>query len=188
MNVRKFCILFAFILAGSFAMVGANAIESAMVPKEKQSSLGLYFTAKEAYDYLGTHGKKVLFLDVRDPAELQTVGMPTDVDANVPFKRINLSKWDTKKKQFALDTNPNFVAETGERLKAKGLNNDDTIIIICGSGERAPKAADTLAKAGYQKVYIVVDGYKGWQADKLPWSREMDVNKMYGNPVVPTGS
>jgi rhodanese-related sulfurtransferase len=179
--------LFVFALAGSLAMASANAIEADKVAKENQSSLGLYFTAKEAYAYLNSHGKKVLFLDVRDPAELQTVGMPTDVDANVPFKRINLLKWDPKKKQFALDTNPNFVAETGERLKAKGLNNNDTVIIICGSGLRAPKAADTLAKAEYTKVYVVVDGYKGWQADKLPWSREMDIKKMYGNPVVPAG-
>lgn len=187
MNIKTLVTLFVVLFSASFATASANALSSAQVPKEKQTTLGLYFTAKQAYNYVTAHARDTLFIDVRDPAELQTVGMPTDVDANVPFKRIDLAKWDPKKKQFALTTNPIFVSDVGQRLAAKGLEKNDPVVLICGSGKRASKAANTLAKAGYTKVYVVIDGYKGWQADKLPWSRKMDLKKMYGNPVVPAG-
>lgn len=185
MMFKKYIALATCTILTAFLFNTAFAVEKDKVPKEKQTSLGLYLTAKEANLYVKTYGDKALFVDIRDPAELQTVGMPTNVDFNVPFKRINLGKWDVKKGQFALDTNKNFASEVEAKMKTKGLTTNDTLIVICGSGKRAAKAVDFLAKNGYTKVYSVVDGYKAWQSDGLPWSREMDVTKMYGNPVVP---
>ena len=72
----------------------------------KRSTAGLYFTSKEASAHMTTNSKSTLFVDVRDPAEIFTVGMPASANTNVPFKRINLKKWDKKKSTFKLPTNP----------------------------------------------------------------------------------
>lgn len=163
----------------------AFAIDASKVDKAKKTKLGLYFTAVEANNYMNKHSNKTLFVDVRDPAELHTVGMPTNVDANVPFLRIDLTRWNVKKMKFQWKKNPRFTDELAPRLLDKGLSKSDTIIVICGSGKRAAKAVNALAKAGYTKVYPVVDGYKAWQKHKLPWSRKLAVSKMYGNPAIP---
>ena len=64
-----------------------------------------------------------------------------------------------------------------------GLTKKDVVIVICGSGVRAPKAVNALAKAGYTNAYSVIDGYKGWQEAKLPWSRKLDRVRMYTNSL-----
>lgn len=159
------------------------AVDANKVAKEKQNSLGLYYTSVEASARVKAHGDKTLFLDIRDPVEIHTTGMPAGVDYNVPFKLINTKKWDKKKGKFKLDSNPDFLKDVEARLKAKGLSKDDQIITICGSGKRAAKAVNAMAKAGYKHVYSVVDGYKGWQKDKLPFDKKLDKKKIYGNPT-----
>ncbi len=158
------------------------AVDASKLDKSKQNDLGLYLTSKETHDYMQTHGAKTLFLDIRDPVEIHTVGMPAGVDYNVAFKLINTKKWDDKQGKFKLDDNPDFLKDVEARLNAKGLGKDDRIIFICGSGKRAAKAVNFMAKAGYKNVYSVVDGYAGWQKDNLPWSKKLDRNKIYGNP------
>jgi len=160
----------------------AYAVDASKVEKSKQNDLGLYLTSKETHDYMQKHGAKTLFLDIRDPVEIHTVGMPGGVDYNVAFKFINTKKWDDKQSKFKLDDNPDFLKDVEARLNAKGLSKDDRIIVICGSGKRAAKTVNFMAKAGYKNVYSVVDGYAGWQADKLPWDKKLDRNKIYGNP------
>lgn len=54
------------------------------VPAAKRTTCGLYATAQDAYDMISEAPEKILFIDVRTPAELQFIGMPTLVDANVP--------------------------------------------------------------------------------------------------------
>jgi rhodanese-related sulfurtransferase len=163
-------------------MTNVFAVDASKVEKSKQNTLGLYLTSKETHDYIQKHAAKTLFLDIRDPVEIHTVGMPAGVDYNVAFKFINPKKWDAKKSKFQMDANPDFVKDVEARLKTKGLSKDDRIIMICGSGKRAAKAVNLMAKAGYKNVYSVVDGYAAWQADKLPWSKKLDRSKMYGNP------
>jgi hypothetical protein len=65
---------FAFLLLGSTA---AFAVDPASVPAPKQTKLGQYFSAQEAAGYVSNNPSKTLFLDVRTPAELMFVGMPT---------------------------------------------------------------------------------------------------------------
>ena len=167
-----------------FVLTTAMADEMSMskVAKDKQNVLGLYVTSREAHDQMKMHGNKILFLDIRDPVELHVTGMPSDADYNVAFKLINTKKWDKKKSKFKLESNPNFIADVADRLKAKGLNKNDKIITFCGSGKRAAKAVNALAKAGYMHAYSVVDGMKGWSANKLPIDKKLDRKKIYGNP------
>ena len=70
-------------------------------------------------------------------------------------------------------------AKVNEHLKVKGLNKDSPIILLCGSGKRAAKAASALKKGGYNKGYSAVDGYNGWQRSKLKWTKSLEENKMY---------
>ena len=158
--------------------VNALAIEASKVPKDRQSATGLYFTAVEASKYMESNAASTLFLDIRDPVEIFTVGMPLIVDHNVTFKYIDPTKWNEKKKTFGMKDNPVFTDGVHEQLKAKGLTNADTIIVICGSGKRAAKAATALKTAGYNNVYSVIDGYKAWQEANLKWSRELDKVKV----------
>ena len=182
MNRHVQALTAAFFICALTGTPTAIAIDAAQVPKDKQTSLGLYYTATEANAYIAAHRAKTLFVDVRDPAELHTLGMANAVDANVPLQRLNFSRWDAAKKRFAFDDNPEFISGVDARLKAKRLGKSDVVIVMCGQGTRTPAAVEVLAKAGYMRVYSVVDGYGGWQRGQLPWDRELDRGKMYGNP------
>lgn len=160
------------------------ALEEASVPEDKRTTLGLYMSSMEASAFMASNGQYALFIDVRDPHELQTTGMADMVDYNIPFNIINTSKWDEKKSRFQFDINPGFVKDVSARYRAKGLKGLDAIILICTSGTRAASAVDVLARAGYKNVQTVVDGYNGWQNNDLKWNKKLDRSKMYGKVAV----
>ena len=163
--------------------------------KKKQTTLGLYMTSKQAYDYMMKNMDNALFLDVRTPSELNYLGVVTVMDANVPTDTMDSSAWDDKKNRYVRKHNNNFVADVDARLKAKNLTKSDTVILMCRSGDRSAKAVNVLAKNGYTKVYTVVDGYEGdkvkkgknkgkrmkngWKNAGLPWTYSMDKDLMY---------
>lgn len=180
---KTFVSLISVLFLNLMFLPGTFAVDAAKVEKAKQNSLGLYMTSTETDAFMKKQGDKALFLDIRDPVEIHTVGMPAGVDYNVPFKYIDTSKWDAKKNKFMLKSNPNYLKDVADKLKAKGLSKDARIILICGSGKRAAKAVNAMAKAGYKNAYSVVDGYQGWQKNNLPWSMKLDRNKIYGNPA-----
>lgn len=154
------------------------SIETSKVPKDRQSTTGLYFTSQEASDYMAKNGNSTLFVDIRDPVEIFTVGMPTVADTNVTFTWIDPTKWDSKQSTFGYKFNLNFSKDMESRLKVKGLTKADTIVLICGSGKRAAKAASALKVAGFSKVYSVMDGYQAWQKANLNWSIKLDKQKV----------
>ena len=158
----------------------AYAMDEANVPADKRTTLGQYFSSTEAAAFMESNGKYALFLDVRDPHELQTTGMADTVDYNVPFNFININKWDNEKSRFQFDINPNFVEDVTARFKAKGLSGFDAIVLICTAGTRAAQAVNTLAEAGFKNVHTVVDGYNGWKNNNLKWNKKLDRSKMYG--------
>ena len=41
-------------------------------------------------------------------------------------------------------------------------------MLSCGGGKRAPECAENLAGQGYQDIYVVQDGMRGWLASGLP--------------------
>ena len=55
------------------------------IPKDKQTTLGLYVTAKEAYDLWQKDQQKIKIIDCRTPEEYAFVGHPP-MAANVPSK------------------------------------------------------------------------------------------------------
>jgi len=164
--------------------------------KKKQTTLGLYMTAKQAYERMSNHDSKSLFLDVRTSAELNYLGAASVMDANVPTVFMDRTQWNDKKRRFKRIKNESFVADVDMRLKQKGLTKSDTVILMCRSGKRSAKAVNTLAKQGYTKIYTVVDGYEGdkskqapnkgkrtvngWKNSGLPWTYVLDRDLMYG--------
>jgi rhodanese-related sulfurtransferase len=151
--------LFLMLLIGFFMAGNVNAADPANVPKKKRTTLGLYYTPAEAAAHMKKSGDKSLFLDVRDPIEVNFTGTPTVADANVPFKFADTSRWHMKKKQFGMIKNKNFVGDVTARMKAKGLSKADAIILMCRSGVRSGKAANLLAKAGYTNVINMIEGF-----------------------------
>ena len=166
----------------SIGLPGSNvqAMDETDVPEKKRTKPGLYFNSTEAASFMESSGKYALLLDVRDPHELQTTGMASSVDYNLPFYYININKWDSEKSRFQFDPNPDFAKDVNKRFKAKGLSGHDAIVIICTSGTRAAKAVNFLADTGLKNIYTVVDGFNGWKRNDLKWSRKLDRSKMYG--------
>ncbi|EDN65930.1 rhodanese-like protein [Beggiatoa sp. PS] len=140
------------------------------LPQRKTTQLGLYLSSVEAYDFLKKEGNKVLFIDVRTPGEITAEGMPALADANIPYIM--------QRSKTEVVVNNDFVPAVEARLKEKGLDKQSPILLICRQGNRSAKAVDALAKVGYQKVYHVVDGANGWKQGQLPWSSQVDSEKM----------
>ena len=179
-----------------FTASTAYAFDVAAVPPPKQTKLGHYFSSKEAAKFMDKNASKTLFLDVRTTSEVTFLGMPKQADANVPYmKEPDFPVWDNVKQTYKLELNPDFLPEVRHRLSAKGLTPDDTIVLICRSGDRSAAATNLLAEAGFKNVYSVVDGYEGdlatkgpkkgqrtvngWKNAGLPWSYRLDKAKMY---------
>jgi rhodanese-related sulfurtransferase len=179
----------------SLTPVMAGEVDPAKVPQIKQSDLKLYLTAKEAHDMKVADGK-VLLIDVRTPEEIQYVGNAGELmDANIPYVLNDISGYDEKLKHYKVTPNSDFVTAVNELVEKKGLDKNSPMILMCRSGDRSSKAASLLAKAGYTKVYSVVDGFEGdkakegenkgkrtvngWKNAKLPWTYAMDKDKMY---------
>ena len=163
--------------------------------KKKQTKLGLYMTAEQAYKHTEANMDKTLFVDIRTPSELNYLGAATVMDVHVPAVFMDTTGWDDKKHRYKRAPNKNFVADIDKALKKKGLSKADTVILMCRSGKRSATAVNTLAKNGYTKVYTVVDGYEGdkvkegenkgkrmkngWKNAGLPWTYSLDKDYMY---------
>ena len=124
---------------------------NATLPKGKQTALGLYVTAKEAYEKWKAEPEKVMILDVRTPEEYLFVGHPA-MAWKIPLAG-QTYEWDAEKGQFPMKPLPDFV----DRVK-EVANPDDTIMAMCRSGGRSAMAVNALAKAGFKNVYNIIDG------------------------------
>ena len=174
--------------------------KSKLTKKWQHTPFELYLTAKEAYDMKTANPESVLFLDVRNQAELHYTGIPDTVDANIPY-RFDSSVWKMKRNgkfiTFKMPKNRDFVEAVENVLKAKKLTKESPVIIMCASGTRAPYATKLLFKAGFKKVYAQMEGFEGvkakkgkdkgkrvvsgWKVSKLPWSYDLIPEKMYYN-------
>lgn len=167
------------------------------VPPAKRTRRGLYLTAQDAHDMFRAMPDKVLFVDVRTRGELQFIGMPTLVDASIPFLvEASPLTWDEANSTFQLVPNARFVETVDRRLAQKGLSRHDVVILLCQGGIRAARAADALTQAGYSNVYTTIDGFEGdpvadgphkgerlvngWRNAGLPWTARLDRRKMDG--------
>jgi rhodanese-related sulfurtransferase len=128
------------------------------MPERKQTGLGLYVTAQEAYEMWKADPERVHILDVRTPEEYVFVGH-AEMARNIPVLFVK-HEWNTEINEFAVEPNPDFIPEV-KRLFAP----TDTILVMCRSGDRSAMAVNTLAKAGFVNVYNITDGMEGDKVD-----------------------
>ena len=153
-------------------------------PKEKQTALGLYLTAKEAYEMWQADPEKVKILDVRTPEEFLFVGHPP-MAWLVPLAGQSY-EWDAERAQFPMKPLPDFVSRVQQIAKP-----DDTILITCRSGGRSAMAVNALAQAGFTKVHNIIDGMEGdgngdsestpqggWKNSGCPWTKKLTPERM----------
>ena len=119
---------------------------NANIPKGKQTVLGLYVTAKEAWEKWKAEPDKVTILDVRTPEEYLFC-RPSNHGLKIPIAD-QTYEWDAGKGQFPMKLLPDFVSRVKEVAKP-----DDTIMVTCRSGGRSAIAVNLLAKAGFEHVY-----------------------------------
>ncbi len=157
--------------------------------EQRQTKLGLYVTAKEAYDMWQADPEGVVVLDVRTPEEWVFTGHPP-MATLIPFAFLAYV-WDDEKKAFPWSLNPDFVELVKERFSP-----DTTLLITCRSGGRGAMAVNMLTAAGFTNAYNILDGMEGdrvhdpdsvfdgmrrkngWQMSGLPWTYALDPSTM----------
>ncbi len=124
------------------------------VREAKTTSLGLYVTAREAYEMWKADPERIKVLDVRTFEEYVLIGH-AEMAANVPlaFPTYN---WDANKGNYSVVMNSDFISHVKGRFNA-----EDTILIMCRSGDRSAMAVNALAKAGFTQAHNIIDGFEG---------------------------
>jgi rhodanese-related sulfurtransferase len=163
------------------------------VPQAKQTALGLYVTAVEAYEMWKADPERVKVLDVRMVEEYVFVGHAAmAINVPVAFPKY---EWHADRRKYGFEINPDFI----DHVKAV-FQPDDTIVAMCRSGGRSAAAINMLAKAGFTQIYNIIDGFEGdtvedtesvyhgkrlkngWK-NSAPWGYDLDPQMVW----IPTG-
>jgi len=124
------------------------------LPKDKQTKLGLYVTAQEAYEMWRAAPDSVKVIDVRVPEEYAFVGH-AEMAWNIPVAFITYHR-KAGRFEHAVKPNPHFVTDV-----KKVAQPTDTLLVTCRSGGRSAIACNILAAAGFTNVYNITDGMEG---------------------------
>jgi len=127
-------------------------------PKNKQTTLGLYVDATQAYEMWKVDPERVKIIDVRTPEEYAFIGHP-DECWNIPLAFVTYHVKNGKF-EWAPKWNADFVAEV-----KKIAGPLDTLLLMCRSGDRSAMAVNQLAAAGLNNVYTITDGFEGDKVD-----------------------
>ena len=158
--------------------------------KEKQTSLELYVTSKEAYKKWTASPEKVKLIDVRTPEEMLFVGHP-EMAWKIPIG-VQSYTWNKEQEQFPMRLLPDFVDRVKEIAK-----KDDVLMMMCRSGGRSAISVNLLAQAGFTNVYNVTDGMEGdnvsdpesvfkgqrmkngWKNSGCPWTYDLTPDRLF---------
>jgi rhodanese-related sulfurtransferase len=162
---------------------------TANIPQAKQTVLGLYLTAKQAYGNWEVAPNKVKILDVRTPEEYLFVGHPP-MAWKIPVA-VQSYEWDAAKGQFPMRPLPDFVSRVQTIAKP-----EDMLLVMCRSGGRSAIAVNMLAQAGFTQVFQILDGMEGdvvkdpdsvfngqrmkngWKNSGCPWTYKLTPERM----------
>jgi rhodanese-related sulfurtransferase len=144
-----------FICTVMVAMLcGVTSSEEMQLPEGKQTTLGLYVTAAQAYEMWKDAPDKVTVIDVRTPEEYAFVGHP-EMAWNIPLAFVTYQRKDGKT-EYSVKWNSDFVTEV------KSIAGPtDTLLVTCRSGDRSAMAVNKLAAAGFTNAYNIFDGVEG---------------------------
>lgn len=154
------------------------------LPPAKQTALGLYVTAKEAYEKWQADPDNVKIIDTRTLEEFLFVGSP-DMAWRIPVASQSY-EWDAEKNQFPLKPLADFADRVSEVAKP-----GDTLLVMCRSGGRSAIACNLLAKAGFTQAWNIIDGMEGdgngdsqstpnggWKNSGCPWTKNLAPDHM----------
>lgn len=159
------------------------------LPAGKQTVLGLYVTAKEAYEKWKAAPEKVKIIDVRTPEEFLFVGSPT-MAWRIPVA-VQSYEWNVEKNSFPMTPLPDFAARVSTVAKS-----GEMLMVMCRSGGRSAIACNMLAKAGFTNVYNIIDGMEGdaindsesvfngqrlkngWKNSGCPWTYKLTPDRL----------
>ena len=184
----RFCpwVLVAFLALG----YGSAAWADMPVPERKQTLLQLYVDARQAWQKWSENPDTVHILDVRTPAEYIFVGH-APMAVNIPFTFLK-NTVDPVTLRPDMPLNENFIADVKKRY-----GKTDTILVMCRSGGRSAAAVNWMARAGFQKVYNIIDGFEGdslrdpasdnngkrvvngWKNSGAPWTYKLERERVY---------
>ena len=164
------------------------------LPTGKRTELGLYLTAREAYEVWVSDPEAVTIIDVRTRGEYLFVGHPA-MAWKIPLAQ-QTYEWDAAKGHYPMKVLPDFVTRVNTIAEP-----GNTVFVMCRSGGRSAKAVNMLAEAGFTQVYNIIDGmegdkvadpasvYKGqrlvngWKNSGCPWTYRLTPEQM----VLPEG-
>ena len=168
---------------------GARPAGGRQLPEGKQTTVGLYVTAREAYEMWQASPDQVKLIDVRTPEEYALIGHP-EMAWNSPVGFITYQRKDGKL-EYGVRMNAEFVPEV-KRL----AEPTDTLLLMCRSGGRSAMAIDLLATVGFKNLYNITDGMEGdkvedpenvfhgkrmrngWKNWGLPWTYGIDPERV----------
>ena len=160
------------------------------IPKNKQTALGLYTTAEKAFPMWSANPEETFILDVRTLEEYIFVGH-APMARHIPVRFLD-QKATMDKARPVMTWNSSFVSKALAYYKTS-----DKILIMCRSGGRSAAAVNLLAKAGFTRVYNIIDGFEGdvlmntqssengkrvkngWKNSKAPWTYAIDPGLIY---------
>jgi len=169
--VAGICFAATASIVSAQTQTSASVVADSQLPQGKQTTLGLYVTAKEAYDMWQAAPDRVNIIDVRTPEEYALIGHP-EMAWNIPLGFITYHRTNGKFEHGAR-MNPDFVAEVKSLAQPT-----DTLLLMCRSGGRSAMAVNQLAAAGFTNVYNITDGMEG---DKVTGSDSVFVGKRMKN-------
>ena len=114
-------------------------------------------------------------VDVRTQPEITFVGLP---DLSALGKAVVTVPWKTYP---GMTANPRFVDDVVDA----GVRAEDTVLLLCRSGQRSAAAAQALSARGFERCYNVAEGFEGdkdadgrratlngWKVHGLPWNQD----------------
>ena len=132
----------------------STAQSNHQVPEAKQTVLGFYVTAEEAYEMWKADPERVKVLDVRMVEEYVFIGHAA-MAQNIPLAFPKYT-WVATRGKYSFEFNPGFI----DHVKVV-FHSDDMILVMCRSGGRSALAVNMLAKAGFTNVFNIIDGVEG---------------------------
>lgn len=130
-------------------------------------------TPKEAWEILQRDPDACL-IDVRTDAEWRYVGLPVLDELGKPTHCVGWQLFPDNR------LNDRFVEEVSEL----GIQPEQTLLLLCRSGQRSRHAAIALTASGFRTCYNVSEGFEGdkdaeghrgtvggWKVAGLPWGQ-----------------
>jgi rhodanese-related sulfurtransferase len=159
--------------------------------KTNKVHLGGDVTPVEAYKMVQKDPEHTFLVDCRTRAEYQYLGH-SEGAYNIPIRFLTT---EVGKKGYIEADNPNF----GKDLLARFNPENDTLIVLCRSGNRSCKGCNEAIKAGFKEdqVFNLMGGFEGgknknkdsiyngkrwaggWKLEGLPWTYKMKKELMY---------